>query len=408
MAYRTNGRVDPAPRPFIRREGAARACAIVVLDRSSMAVPQRRVLAEGTSRAVGRSRRRVAPVSGDVESEAALLPGGSPKLGGQQQRSNPFASSRPLAGTAAAATATAPPPAGGHHRGHQPPPQHPGANTTTPATGPPPTAAYAPHGSRGGSAHAADGVAATGLLPDPAGDAPAGRDGDGVADDGTRGGDTEPWDRWREEDSPTLAAAGVPYHHHQQHQQAAASAAAAAAAGGGVCPRAPPSTRRVLNPPARPGCSCRGRRTRASVRRPPTRRRRSAPVPPTFGGTPGSSGRSSPSNGQAAARASRRSRRRRRRRRRSIGAVGHVPPISLRGREKYCSGGAWVGPAPEWPKPPPDATIANADVSRVRPRHAPVVTTLREKFEASTPPRPAPGKKSWTASRRRSAACSCS
>ena len=104
-------------------------------------------------------------------------------------------------------------------------------------------------------------------------------------------------------------------------------------------------------------------------------------APPTFGGTPGSSGRSSPAGkpppGQVAgsvvggAGASS-----------VVGAVGHVPPISLRGREKYCSGGAWVGPAPEWPKPPPDATIANADVSRVRPRHAPVVTTLREKFQS--------------------------
>lgn len=41
-----------------------------------------------------------------------------------------------------------------------------------------------------------------------------------------------------------------------------------------------------------------------------------------------------------------------------------------------------MGPAPEWPKPPPDATIANADVSRVRPAHRQVVTTLREKFES--------------------------
>ena len=40
-----------------------------------------------------------------------------------------------------------------------------------------------------------------------------------------------------------------------------------------------------------------------------------------------------------------------------------APPISLRGRERYCSGGAWVGPAPEWPRPPADATLENADVA---------------------------------------------
>ena len=59
-----------------------------------------------------------------------------------------------------------------------------------------------------------------------------------------------------------------------------------------------------------------------------------------------------------------------------------APPISLRGRERYCSGGAWVGPAPEWPRPPADATLENADVSRVRQRHARIPVRVREKHAA--------------------------
>ena len=54
-------------------------------------------------------------------------------------------------------------------------------------------------------------------------------------------------------------------------------------------------------------------------------------------------------------------------------------PISLRGRERYCSGGAWVGPAPEWPRPPADATVASADTSGVLPKHLPIVAHVRRK-----------------------------
>ena len=54
---------------------------------------------------------------------------------------------------------------------------------------------------------------------------------------------------------------------------------------------------------------------------------------------------------------------------------------SLRGRERYCSGGAWVGPAPGWPKPPASATIENTDVSRVRQNKLSIVNTLREKYQ---------------------------
>lgn len=53
---------------------------------------------------------------------------------------------------------------------------------------------------------------------------------------------------------------------------------------------------------------------------------------------------------------------------------------TLRGRERYCSGGAWVGPAAAWPKPPPTATLENADVSRVRQNHLGIVRVLREKY----------------------------
>jgi len=127
---------------------------------------------------------------------------------------------------------------------------------------------------------------------------------------------------------------------------------------------------------------------------------------------------------------------------------GGGPAISLRGREQYCSGGAWVvgpaiqcppgqlshvqpcfllyvsvykvptrssiafalhpcflrsmsscnclpvtrrgicsrpysmGPAPEWPRPPADATIAGADTSRVRPQHQSIVAVLTQKHSA--------------------------
>ena len=66
-----------------------------------------------------------------------------------------------------------------------------------------------------------------------------------------------------------------------------------------------------------------------------------------------------------------------------VGSAGSGPPaaapISLRGRERYCSGGAWVGPAPEWPRPPADATVAGADTSGVLPKHAPIVAHVRRK-----------------------------
>ena len=62
-------------------------------------------------------------------------PGGSPKVGGQQQRGNPFAASRPLAGAGAAAPAGAPPTSTAHHTAGYPPAQ-PRAPTHPPA-GPP-------------------------------------------------------------------------------------------------------------------------------------------------------------------------------------------------------------------------------------------------------------------------------
>ena len=310
-------------------------------------------------------------------------PGGSPKLGGQQQRSNPFASSRPLAGTAAAATATAPPPAGGHHRpGHQPPPQHPGANATTPATGPPPTAAYTPHvPAAGATAPPPTASPQRAFYPTP----PEMHPQAGIGTGGVQmtGHETGGYGAMG-----PMAGGGVPqpsqqqarsYHQHHdrphqhQHQQSQQQPTA-------YVPAPYPHAATGVQSASSPGLFV-PRTADASLGPPPANSSSLVPpanmpppfVPPTFGGTtPVSSGRSSPAgvappDGRSV----------------GVGVVGTAgPPISLRGREKYCSGGAWVGPAPEWPKPPPDATIANADVSRVRPRHAPVVTTLREKFES--------------------------
>jgi len=302
-------------------------------------------------------------------------PGGSPKLGGQQQRSNPFASSRPLAGTAAAATATAPPPAGGHHRSNQPPPQHPGANTTTPATGPPPSAAYAPHAPAAGAPTPPTASPQRAFYPTPPEMHPQGGTGPGLQMTGHEAGGYGAMG--------PMAGGGIPqpsqqqaysYHHQPQQQQQQQQQQQPA-----VFVPAPYPHATGAQSASSPGLFV--PRTADASLGPPPANATPTFAPPTFGGTPGSSGRSSPAGkpppGQVAgsvvggAGASS-----------VVGAVGHVPPISLRGREKYCSGGAWVGPAPEWPKPPPDATIANADVSRVRPAHRQVVTTLREKFES--------------------------
>uniref|UniRef100_A0A7S0KB69 Uncharacterized protein n=1 Tax=Micromonas pusilla TaxID=38833 RepID=A0A7S0KB69_MICPS len=311
-------------------------------------------------------------------------PGGSPKLGGQQQRSNPFASSRPLAGTAAAATAAAPPPAG-LHRSDQPPPQHPGwANTSQPATGPgpPPTAAYAPRAQ--GSVHAAGAPTPPtaspqrAFYPTPPEMHPQGGTGSSPMMTGHEGGGYGAMG--------PMAGGGIPqpsqqqayrqhqqaYQQHQPHQPRQP-----AAFGLGVPAPHPNATapQPGLFTPQTADASLGPPTANATTHAPPL-----PFVPPSFG-TPGSGGRSSPSNtgkpmhpsssGVAGASGPA-----------GLGPVVGAPPISLRGREKYCSGGAWVGPAPEWPKPPADATIANADVSRVRPRHARIVSTLREKFEA--------------------------
>lgn len=66
-----------------------------------------------------------------------------------------------------------------------------------------------------------------------------------------------------------------------------------------------------------------------------------------------------------------------------------VSATSLRGRERYCSGGAWVGPAPGWPKPPASATIENADTSRVAQNHRPIVDILKGKYQQAMQNAPA-------------------
>ena len=62
---------------------------------------------------------------------------------------------------------------------------------------------------------------------------------------------------------------------------------------------------------------------------------------------------------------------------------------SLRGKERYCSGGAWVGPAPGWPKPPPTATIENSDTSQARERDRSTVNTLRDMYHQALQNAPA-------------------
>ena len=377
------------------------------------AVPQRRVLAEGTSRVAGWSpaeggagERRCGIRSRSPHREAAPSSAGS--------SSGATRSRRP--GRSRAPRRPRPPPrlpAGGHHRpGHQPPPQHPGANATTPATGPPPTAAYTPHvPAAGAPAPPPTASPQRAFYPTPPEMHPQAGTGTGGVQ--MTGHETGGYGAMG-----PMAGGGVPqpsqqqarsYHqqhdrphqHQPQQQQQQPTAYVPApyphAATGGVHSATqspglfvPRTADASLGPP--PGPNASGSLVPPANMPPPF-------VPPTFGGTtPGSSGRSSPAgvappDGRSV----------------GVGIVGTAgPPISLRGREKYCSGGAWVGPAPEWPKPPPDATIANADVSRVRPRHAPVVTTLREKFESLYAHASGARKKSWTASRRRSAACSCS
>jgi len=66
-----------------------------------------------------------------------------------------------------------------------------------------------------------------------------------------------------------------------------------------------------------------------------------------------------------------------------------VSATSLRGRERYCSGGAWVGPAPGWPKPPASATIENADTSRVAQNHRLIVDILKTKYQQAMQNAPA-------------------
>ena len=125
-------------------------------------------------------------------------PGGSPKVGGQQQRGNPFAASRPLAGAGAAAPAGAPPVSTAHHTAGYPPAQ-PRAPTHPPA-GPPHQPTYGGIPQPTQQTHPpAPGV----VLPHPAGDAPAGR-GAGVPSRRLRPGRDGPHGRRRH---PTADAA---------------------------------------------------------------------------------------------------------------------------------------------------------------------------------------------------------
>ena len=54
---------------------------------------------------------------------------------------------------------------------------------------------------------------------------------------------------------------------------------------------------------------------------------------------------------------------------------------TVRGRERYCSGGAWVGPAPAWPTPPATCSVETCNFSRVKPEYAKCCETFRKRYE---------------------------
>ena len=54
---------------------------------------------------------------------------------------------------------------------------------------------------------------------------------------------------------------------------------------------------------------------------------------------------------------------------------------TVRGRERYCSGGAWVGPAPAWPTPPATCSVETCDFSRVKPEYAKCCETFRKRYK---------------------------
>ena len=126
-------------------------------------------------------------------------PGGSPKVGGQQQRGNPFAASRPLAGAGAAAPAGAPPTLDRTSHGGVSPRAAQGADPSPRGPAPPTDVRRHPTAD---AANASTGACAV-VLPHPAGDAPAGR-GAGVPSRRLRPGRDGPHGRRRH---PTADAA---------------------------------------------------------------------------------------------------------------------------------------------------------------------------------------------------------
>ena len=292
-------------------------------------------------------------------------PGGSPKVGGQQQRGNPFAASRPLAGAGAAAPAGAPPVSTAHHTAGYPPAQ-PRAPTHPPA-GPPHQPTYGGIPQPTQQTHPP--APAPSYYPTPPemhqqGAAP------GYPADGYAPGAMGP-----------MAGGGIPQPtQHQPMQQPMTQPMTQQHAPPSMFVPAPVPTPTMGGPSGVNGSASMfvprmtdGNNGPPPGSTPPVALSSPPPVafnpgPHTFAPSAGSSGRNSPAGTKPPSV--------------GVGTPLGTPPISLRGREKYCSGGAWVGPAPEWPKPPPDATVANADVSRVRPQHAVVVSALRGKFDA--------------------------
>jgi hypothetical protein len=53
---------------------------------------------------------------------------------------------------------------------------------------------------------------------------------------------------------------------------------------------------------------------------------------------------------------------------------------TVRGRERYCSGGAWVGPAPAWPTPPLQCSLETIDFSEIKGEYKQCAETFRKRY----------------------------
>ena len=51
-------------------------------------------------------------------------------------------------------------------------------------------------------------------------------------------------------------------------------------------------------------------------------------------------------------------------------------------RERYCSGGAWVGPAPAWPTPPQSCSVETCNVEAIKVKFRDCANVLRRRYES--------------------------